>query len=131
MSFDSSAIKRLVLAGVAIGALTLAGNAGYGLVAFQLRGTPPLAALREMQTGAPYLVLGLFLAAVGAILGVRLAAGTGHRWAGVVIGAGLALMVVAVGWLQGRLDFWLLPNAVMAVFGGWLGGSLVAARRQT
>jgi hypothetical protein len=124
MSFDPAAVKRLVLAGVAAVILTLIVNAGYGLADWQWRGAPPLAVLGEMQAGAPYLVLGLFLAAVGAIVGARLAADTGRRWAGLVVGAGLALAAIAVGWVQGRLDFWLPPNAVMAVVGGWLGGWL-------
>jgi hypothetical protein len=124
MPFDPSTIKRTILTGVAVVALTLIVNAGYGLADWQWRGAASLEALREMQAGAPYLVLGLFLAAVGAILGARLAADTGRRWAGLVVGAGLALAAIAVGWVQGRLDFWLPPNAVMAVVGGWLGGWL-------
>jgi hypothetical protein len=41
---------------------------------------------------------------------------------GLAAGVGLALIVLAVGWLRGGLNFWLPPNAAMATFGGWLGG---------
>ena len=122
MSFDPSAVKRLVLIAVAI-VSTLAVNVGYGLARFSWQGMSPPERLREVQAGAPYFVLGLFLVAVGAILGERLAAGTSppSRWAGLAAGAGLALVVVVVGLVQGRVDFWLPPNAAMAVVGGWLG----------
>jgi uncharacterized membrane protein len=124
MSFDPSLVKRLVLAAVAAVVLTLTVNVGYGLACFSRQGMSLPKALREMRAGAPYLVLGLFLAAVGAILGVRLATGKAPRWAGLATGAGLALVVIVVSWIQGRLDFWLPPNALMAVAGGWLGSWL-------
>lgn len=74
---------------------------------------------------ARYLILGLFLAAVGAILGARVAAHwptKSPRLTGLAVGAGLALLVFVVGFARGGLDFWLPPNAAMAVVGGWLGG---------
>ncbi|MBN1659333.1 MAG: hypothetical protein JXA93_13090 [Anaerolineae bacterium] len=122
MSFDWSVIKRVVLAAVAAAVLALAVNAGYGLAFSASQGAP----LPE----APYLILGLFLVAVGAIVGVRLAAGRGphSRWAGLVAGAGLALVVVAAALVRGGLDFWLPPNAFMAVVGGGL-GTWLAGRR--
>ena len=126
MSFDLSAIKSVVLATVAAVVLTLAVNTGYGLVCFSWQGMSEPEALREMRAGAPYLVLGLFLTAVGAILGARVAAHwptKSPRLTGrLAVGAGLALLVCAVGFARGWLDFWLPPNAAMAVIGGWLGG---------
>lgn len=63
---------------------------------------------------------------MGAVLGARLAAGNHPRarWTGLAVGAGLALAVIAVGLSRGHLDFWLPPNALMALAGGWLGGRL-------
>jgi uncharacterized membrane protein len=127
MSFDPPAIKNVILAAVAAVVLTLAVNAGYSLTFLAWRGMPPPEVWREMQAGAPYLILGLFLTTVGAILGARLAAGRAGqvaRWTGLAVGVGLALVVVAVGLVQSRLDFWLPPNAAMAVVGGWLGSWL-------
>lgn len=132
MPFDPSTIKRTILAGVVAVGLTLAVNAGYGLAFLRWWGAAPQELLRQARVAAPFAVLGLFLTAVGAILGARLAAGRSEgapRWAGLAVGAGLALVVIAVGWVQGNLDFWLPPNAAMAVVGGWLGGSLVASGR--
>jgi len=126
MSCEPSAVKRTILAGVAAFVLTLAANFGYGLAWSARQGLLLPEAVGEMRAGAPYLVLGLFLAAVGAILGARLVAGKNPHspWAGLAAGAGLALVVIAVGWVRGSLDFWLPPNALMAVVGGWLGGWL-------
>lgn len=125
MSFKSSTVKRMILASVAAAALTLAVNAGYGLAFLVWPGKSlPDEVLGEIQAGTPYLVLGLFVTAVGAILGARLAEGRNSPWFGPAAGAGLALVVVVVAWLQGRLDFWLPPNAFMAVVGGGLGGWL-------
>jgi len=123
-------MRSVILAAVVAAVLTLAVNAGYGLITLPWRGATPPDVLRELEAGAPYLVLGLFLAPVGAVLGARLAAGPSPRWAGLAVGAGLALVVIAVGWVQGRLDFWLPPNAVMAVVGGGLGGWVASAARQ-
>lgn len=120
MCFNLSAIKRVVLAAVAAVVLTLIINAGYGLVFLSWQGISLPEALGEMWAAVSYLVLGLFLTAVGAILDARLATGANSRWTSPVAGAGLALVVIVVSWFQGRLDFWLLPNALMAVVGGWL-----------
>jgi hypothetical protein len=128
MSFDPSAIMRTILAGVAAIVLTLAVNVGYGLVFLRLRGAPPQEMLREARVAAPFVILGIFLVAVAAILGARLAAGRAGRHprlTGLAAGAGLALVVLVGGLIQGSLDFWVAPNAAMAVFGGWLGGWLV------
>lgn len=128
MPFDPSTIKRTILAAVAAVGLTLAVTAGYGLVFLQWGGAAPPEIVRQARVAAPYAVLGLFLAAAGIILGARLTAGRvgrSRRLIGLAAGVGLALLVVAGGVLQGGLDPWLPPNAVMAVFGGWLGGWLV------
>jgi len=128
MPLDPAAIKRTVLAAVAAIVLTLAVNVGYGLVFLRWWGAAPQELLRQARMGAPFAVLGLFLTAVGAILGARLAAGRSARalrWTGLAAGGGLALIVIAGGMLQGRFDPWIAPNAVMAAFGGWLGGRLV------
>jgi len=131
MSFGSSlsaaSLRSVILVAIAAVALTLTVNAGYGLICLPRRGMSSQEVLREIRAGAPYLVLGLFLAAVGAILGARLSVQRSRRssrWTGLAAGAGLALVVVAVGWFRGGLDFWLPPNAVMAVVGGWLGSWL-------
>jgi hypothetical protein len=120
------AIKNILLAAVTAIVLTLAVNVGYGLAFLVWRGASLPEALRQLRSGAPYLVLGLFLAAVGTILGARLAAGMNprSRWVALAVGAGLTLMVVVVAWVQGRLDFWLPPNALMAVLGSGLGSWL-------
>lgn len=130
MPVNLPAIKNILLVAVTAVILTLAVNAGYGLALLAWRGAPLPEALRQFRSGAPYLVLGLFLAAVGTILGARVAAGKNPRACWVValaVGAGLTLIVIVVVWLQGRLDFWLPPNALMAVVGGGLGSWL--ARR--
>lgn len=127
MAKDCSAIKHVVLITISAGVLTLAVNLGYGLAWSAWQGAPLPEAVSEIRGGAPFFVLGLFLAAVGAILGARLAVDRNSRATGLAVGAGLALVVVVVAWLQGRLSFWLLPNACMAAVGGGLGGWL--ARR--
>lgn len=127
MSFEPSTIKWTILAAVAAVILTLTVNAGYGLVRLSWQGVPPPDVLREVQAGPPYLILGLFLATVGAILSARLAARRPEgapQWTGLAVGAGLTTVVVAVSWFHGHLDFWLPPNALMAVAGGWLGAWL-------
>ena len=128
MPLDPSAMKRMILAGVAAVVLTLAVNVGYGLAFLRWWGAAPQEMLRRARSGAPFAVLGLFLAAVGAILGARLAARRAERHpclTGLAAGAGLALIVIAGGVLQGNFQLWIAPNAAMAVFGGWLGGRLV------
>lgn len=134
MSSEPSTIKCTILAGTAAAVLTLAVNVGYGLVCLSWQGVPPPDVPGEVQAGTPYLILGIFLATVGAILGTRLAARRPEgipRWAGLAVGTGLATVVVAVSWLQGHLDFWLPPNALMAVVGGWLGAWLYTREIQT
>jgi hypothetical protein len=102
--------------------LTLAVNLDYGLARLAWRGLTIADLLREMGASASYLVLGLFLAAVGLILGKRLQLRKEKPgWNGLLAGIALALTVLVAGWTQGRLDFWLPPNALMAAIGGWLG----------
>ena len=125
MSFDLSAIKSALLTVTAAVVLSLTINLGYGLACLSRQGMSPPQVVREMRIGAPYVVLGIFLTVAGAILGARLAAhwsGRSPRLTGLAVGAGLALLVCAVGFARGWLDFWLPPNAAMAVIGGWLGG---------
>ena len=124
MSFDTAPVRSLILAAITAVALALAVNVGYGLIFLWLWRAPLAEMLSRCRAGAPYFVLGLFLMAVGAILGARLAAdraGRDSRLSGLAVGAGLALIVVIVALAQGHLDFWLPPNVSLAAFGGWLG----------
>ena len=128
MPFDPP--KYTILATIAAVALALVVNIGYGLLLLHLRGTPSQEMTPLFRDGAPYLILGLFLMAVSAILSVRLA---DHRpdacWIGLAAGAGLGLMVIVAATVQGRFDLWLLPNAGLAAVGGWLGESVCGTRR--
>lgn len=126
MVFDPPAFKCLILTVVAAVVLTLVLNVGCGLICCPWARTSLPAVLGEVEAHASYLVLGLFLAAVGVILGAQLAA----RWPEIapwwilVVGVGFALVVVMVSWVRSSLDFWLFPNAAMAVIGCWLGERL-------
>jgi hypothetical protein len=124
MPLKTVPLRSVIVSALAALGLTLAVNFGYGLACLAWGGASPMEAMRAMQSGSPWFVLGLFLAAVGLILGSSLAVhstGRRARWIGLAAGAGLALAVLAVGWARGRLDFWLPPNALMAAIGGWLG----------
>jgi len=128
MPFDSSVIKRALLAAVAVISLTLAVNLGYGLVFLQWRNASLPEIVRQARVAAPYAVLGLFLATAGGILGRLLAAGRPPRACsliGLAAGAGLGLLVIGGEVIQGNFELWIAPNAIMAVVGGWLGGRLV------
>ncbi|MBM4461461.1 MAG: hypothetical protein FJ011_27510 [Chloroflexi bacterium] len=127
MPVNLPAIKHAILAGVFAIGLTVAVNLGYGLAFLRWWGATPQEIMRQARAAAPYLILGLFLAAVGAILGALLTdARLGSRpLSALAAGAGLALLVITASVLQGALDPWLPPNAIMAVVGGWLGGWLV------
>ena len=141
MSFNLSTVKwgwvvigAIVAVIVAI-VLNLVIQFGYGLViGFQLRGTPPPEMLIEAFTSTPFLILGVIITAIGAVVGGRMAARRSEdnpQLAGLVAGILMAVLVLALRAWQWGLDFWTLPNVVMAVIGGWLGGWLVARRSQT
>ena len=126
MVFDPPAFKCLILTVAAIVVLTLVCNVGYGLICCPWAGMSLPAVLREVEANASYLVLGLFLAAVGVILGAQLTARWPEMgpWWILAVGVGFALVVIMVGWVRSSLDFWLFPNAAMAVIGCWLGERL-------
>jgi hypothetical protein len=141
MSLDFSTIKwswavigSIVAIVVAI-VLSLAVQFGYGLViGFQLRGTPPQEMLIEAFASTPFLIVGVITTTIGAVVGGRMAARRSEdnpQLAGLVAGILLALLALAIAVLQGSLSLWRLPNAVLAVIGGWFGGWLVGRRSQT
>ncbi len=141
MSFNLSTIKwswvviGAIVAAVVAFVFALVVQFGYGLVlGFQLRGTPPQEVLIEAFTSTPFLILGVIITAIGAVVGGRMAARRSEdnpQLAGLVAGILAAVLVLALRAWQWGLDFWTLPNVVMAVIGGWLGGWLVARRSQT
>lgn len=141
MSFNLSTVKwswvviGAIVAAVVAFVLALILQFGYGLVlGFQLRGTPPQEVLIEAFTSTPFLILGVIVTAIGAVVGGRMAARRSEdnpQLAGLVAGILMAVLVLALRAWQWGLDFWTLPNVVMAVIGGWLGGWLVARRGQT
>ena len=141
MSFNLSTVKwgwvvigAIVAVIVAI-VLNLVIQFGYGLViGFQLRGTPPQEMLIEAFTSTPFLIVGVIITAIGAVVGGRIAARRSEdnpQLAGLVAGILTAVLVLALRAWQWGLDFWTLPNVVMVVIGGWLGGWLVGRRSQT
>jgi hypothetical protein len=141
MSLDFSTIKwswvvigAIVAIVVAI-VLSLAVQFGYGLViGFQLRGTPPQEMLNEAFASTPFLIAGVITTTIGAVVGGRMAARRSEdnpQLAGLVVGILMAVLALAIAVLQGRLSLWRLPNAVLAVIGGWFGGWLVGRRSQT
>lgn len=141
MSFDFSTVKwSWVIIGTIVAAvvsivLSLVVQFGYGLViGFQLRGTPPQEMLIEAFTSAPFLIVGVITTAIGALVGGRMAARRSEdnpQLAGLVVGILVVVLALAVRAWQGNLDFWTLPDVVLAVIGGWLGGWLVGRRSQT
>jgi len=141
MSFDFSTVKwswvviGTIVAAVVSIVLSLVFQFGYGLVlGFQLRGTPPQEMLMEAFTSTPFLILNLVTTLVGAVVGSRMAARRSEgnpQLAGLVVGVLMALLSIAIGVWQGNLDLWALPNDILAVIGGWLGGWLVGKRSQT
>jgi hypothetical protein len=123
MPFAPPPVKHIVQSGAAAIILAVIVNAGYSLIALQRQNAPLSELPSQIQGSAPYFILGLFLAAVAAIIGNRLAAGLpkkNHRLTGLKAGVGLALIVIAVSFTQG--NFRMGVNAVMAIFGGWIGG---------
>ena len=141
MSFDFSAVKwswvviGAIVAIVVAFVLALVVQFGYGLVlGFQLRGTPPQEMLIEAFTSTPFLIVGVIITDIGAVVGCRVAARRSEdnpQLAGLVAGILTAVLVLALRAWQWGLDFWALPNVVVAVIGGWLGGWLVGRRSQT
>jgi putative membrane protein (TIGR04086 family) len=141
MSFDFSTVKwswvvlGAIVAAVVSIVLSLVVQFGYGLVVgFQLRGAPPQEMLIEAFTSTPFLIVGVIITAIGAVVGGRMAARRSEdnpQLAGLVAGILMAVLALAVSVWQGGLDFWTLPNVVLAVIGGWVGGWLVGRRSQT
>ena len=142
MSFNLSTIKwswvviGAIVAIVVAFVLALVAQFGYGLVVgFQLRGTPPQEMLIEAFTSTPFLIVGVIITAIGAVVGGRMAARRSEdnpQLAGLVAGILTAILALALrAWQWGGLDFWTLPNVVVAVIGGWLGGWLVGRRSPT
>ncbi len=141
MSFNLSTVKwgwvviGAIVAAVIAFVLLLIAQFGYGLVlGFQLRGAPPQEMLIEAFTSTPFLILGVIITAIGAVVGGRMAARRSEdnpQLAGLVAGVLAAVLALALRAWQWGLDFWTLPNVVMAVIGGWLGGWLVSRRSQT
>ena len=140
MSFDFSTIKwswvviGAIVAVVVAFVLALVVQFGYGLVVgFQLRGTPPQEMLIEAFISTPFLILGAIITAIGAVIGGRMAARRSEdnpQLAGLLAGVLAAVLVIALrAWQWGGL--WTLPNAVLAVTGGWVGGWLAGRRAQT
>jgi hypothetical protein len=141
MSFNLSTVKwswvviGAIVATLVAFVLSLVVQFGYDLVlGFQLRGAPPQEMLIEAFASTPFLILGVITKAIGAVVGGRMAARRSEdnpQLAGLVAGILMAVLVLALGAWQQALGFWTLPNVVMAVIGGWLGGWLVARRSQT
>jgi hypothetical protein len=141
MSFDFSTVKwswviigAIVAIVVAI-VLSLVFQFGYGVViGFQLRGNPPQEMLIEAFMSTPFLILGVIITGMGALVGGRMAARRSEdnpQLAGLVAGILTAVLAVALRAWQWGLDLWTLPNVILAVLGGWVGGWLVSRRSQT
>ena len=135
MSFDFSTVKwswvvigAIVAIVVAI-VLSLAFQFGYGVViGFQLRGNPPQEMLIEAFMSTPFLILGVIITGIGALVGGHTAARRSEdnpQLAGLMTGILIAVLAVALRAWQWGLDLWTLPNVVLAVLGGWAGGWLV------
>lgn len=115
--------------------LTLIIQFGYGLVlGFQLRGSPPQEMLIAAFTSAPFLIVDVVTAAVGALVGLRMAAQRSEgsaQLAGLIGGVVTGVLVLAQRTLRGYpsgLNIWMLLIFAAAVLGGWL-ASLLAVRR--
>jgi len=135
MSFDFSTVKwgwvvigAIVAIVVAI-VLSLVFQFGYGVViGFQLRGNPPQEMLIEAFMSTPFLILGVIITGIGALVGGHTAARRSEdnpQLAGLMTGILIAVLAVALRAWQWGLDLWTLPNVVLAVLGGWAGGWLV------
>jgi len=135
MSFDFSTVKwgwvvigAIVAIVVAI-VLSLVFQFGYGVViGFQLRGNPPQEMLIEAFMSTPFLILGVIITGIGALVGGHTAARRSEdnpQLAGLMTSILIAVLAVALRAWQWGLDLWTLPNVVLAVLGGWAGGWLV------
>jgi hypothetical protein len=142
MSFDFSTVKwswvviGAIVAAVFAFAVTLAVQFGYGVViGFQLRGTPPQEMLIAAFTSTPFIIVGIVITAIGAVVGGRMAARRSEdnpQLAGLVAGVLAAVLVLALrAWQWGVVDLWTLASVVVAVLGGWVGGWLAGRRSQT
>jgi putative membrane protein (TIGR04086 family) len=131
----SGVVIGAIVAAVVAFVLALVIQFGYGVVlGFQLRGNPPQEMLIEAFTSTPFLIVGVIVTAIGALVGGRMAARRSQdnpQLAGLVTGVLAAVLVLALRAWQWGLDIWTLPNVALAVIGGWLGGWLVARRSQT
>jgi hypothetical protein len=143
MSFNLSGIKwgwvviGAVLATVVAFVLTLIIQLGYGLVlGFQLRGSPPQEMLIAAFLSPPFLIIEALAGAIGALVGIRMAARrseSGAQLAGLIGGIVTAVLVVAQRALRGYpsgLNIWTLLIIAAAIGGGWLAGLLAARRAQ-
>jgi hypothetical protein len=122
-----------ILATVVAFLLTLIIQFGYGLVlGFQLRGSPPQEMLVAAFTSVPFLIVDVVTAAVGALVGVRMAARRSEgsaQLAGLIGGVVTAVLVLAQRALRGYpsgLNIWTVLIFAAAVLGGWLAGLLAA-----
>jgi hypothetical protein len=115
--------------------LTLIVQFGYGLVlGFRLRGSPPQEMLIAAFLSPPFLIVEAFTGAIGALVGVRMAARRsegGAQLAGLIGGVVAAVLVLAQRAARGYpsgFSIWTALIFAAAVLGGWLAG-LLAARR--
>jgi len=141
MSFNLSGIKwgwvviGAIVATVVAFVLTLIIQLGYGLVlGFQLRGSPPQEMLIAAFLSPPFLIIEAAAGAIGALVGVRMAARRSEgsaQLAGLIGGVVAAVLVLAQRTLRGYpsgLSIWTLLIFAGAVLGGWLTGWLADRR---
>jgi hypothetical protein len=124
------ALLGLVLAVGVFIIVQLAVNVGYGLViGFQMRQAPPQEVLMAAFATLPFILLGAGEAGLGAYVGGRLAASKSEanpQSAGLLVGLGVAIVIVGLSAIQGVLDLWVILYCALALAGGWLAGWLVA-----
>jgi hypothetical protein len=117
--------------GVFIG-LQLLINVGYGLViGFQMRQAPPQEVLMAAFASLPFIFMGAGEAGLGAYVGGRLAASKNEanpQIAGLLVGGGVAGVIVALSAVQGVLEVWVALYCVLALSGSLLAGWLVARK---
>ena len=126
------AVLGLVLAVGVFIVVQLLISVGYGLViGFQMRQSPPQEVLMAAFASLPFILLGAGEAGLGAYVGGRLAASKSEanpQIAGLLVGAGVAVVVVILSAVQGVLEVWVALYCALALVGGWLAGWLVARR---
>jgi hypothetical protein len=126
------ALLGLVLAVGVFIAVQLTINVGYGLViGFQMRQAPPQEVLMAAFASLPFILLGAGEVGLGAYVGGRLAASKSEaspQSAGLLVGIGVATVVVVLSAIQGVLDVWVTLYCALALTGGWLAGFLVARK---